>query len=94
MKGKSITKLIVSFFIFFILFLPFFVMGQGGGPGGPGTGQDPACDPQCNCYPEPPYAPCPIDSYLYILLGIGVLYGIKKVRDEKKTASNSLVKQD
>jgi len=56
----------------------------GGGPGGPGGGGvgDPACDPQCNCRPD--HSICPIDSYLYVLLGIGLLYGIKKVRDQKK----------
>ena len=81
MKGKSFSTLLVSFFIFFMI-LSTTVVAQGGGPGGPGGGGvgDPACDPLCNCYRDPPYAPCPIDSYLYILLGVGLIYGIWKVR--------------
>jgi hypothetical protein len=79
MRWKSISALLLSFFIFFMI-LSTTVIAQGGGPGGPGGVGDPACDPQCNCYANPPYAPCPIDSYLYILLGIGVVYGVWKVK--------------
>lgn len=43
---------------------------------------DPYCDPLCNCRKDGSI--CPIDSNLYILLFFGILYGIKKVRDQKK----------
>ena len=29
---------------------------------------------------------CPIDTWLYVLLAIGILYGIKKGRDAKRKA--------
>ena len=83
MKGVKKSLLILSFFVFFI---PTSVFPQGpGGPGGGGAG-DPACDPKCNCRADGSY--CPIDSNLYILLGIAVLYGFKKVKDGKKPASD------
>jgi|GEM_PF-911263 len=86
MKGKSIAALLFHFLLFFMIFLPTFVMAQGG-PGGPGGGGDPACDPRCNCRADGSY--CPIDSNLYILLAIGVVYGIKKVKDARKSTANS-----
>ena len=83
MKRKPILTLLLSLFIFFIIFLPTFVMAQGGGPGGPGGSGDPACDPLDNT--DDYGNVCPIDSNVYILLAIGVVYGIKKVK-ERKTA--------
>jgi hypothetical protein len=89
MKGKTVAALLLPFLIFFMIFLPTLALAQG--PGGPGGSGDPACDPQCNCYPDPPYAPCPIDSYLYILLGVSVFYGIKKAKGQKQSASASSI---
>jgi hypothetical protein len=46
---------------------------------------DPGCEP-CQyiqgCHPDG--TPCPIDSYLYILVATGIVYGIKKIRNAKK----------
>jgi hypothetical protein len=85
MKGKAFAQFLLSFILFLAVFLPASVFA-GTGPGGPGTGGgDPACDPKCNCRADGSY--CPIDSNLYILLAIGVLYGIKKVTDSKKAAT-------
>jgi len=86
MKGKSFTNFLLSFFLFSAFMLPVSGFAGTGNPGGPGTGGgDPACDPKCNCRADGSY--CPIDSNLYILLAIGVLYGIKKVTDSKKAAT-------
>ena len=49
---------------------------------------DPMCEPcqyLAGCHPDG--TPCPIDSHIYVLLAIGVVYGIKKVRDQRKTAA-------
>jgi hypothetical protein len=43
---------------------------------------DPACDPGCNCRSDGSI--CPIDNGLYLLLFIGIGYGIKKFRDSVK----------
>lgn len=90
---KRILKktFLVSFFIFFITFLPSILNAQGSFDGGGGSPNDPACDPQCNCRDDGHggYIICPIDSNLYILLGIGVLYGIKKITDQKKKLAES-----
>jgi hypothetical protein len=86
MKGKSIAALLFPFLLFFMIFLPTFGMAQGG-PGGPGGGGDPACDPRCNCRADGSI--CPIDSNLYILLAIGVVYGIKKAKDARKSTADS-----
>ena len=86
MKGRTLTNFLLSLILFLAVFLPASVFA-GSGPGGPGTGGggDPACDPKCNCRADGSY--CPIDSNLYILLAIGVLFGIKKVTDSKKAAT-------
>lgn len=42
-------------------------------------------NPDPNCDPGNPA--CPIDGGLTALLAVGVGYGIKKVRDSKKSAS-------
>lgn len=67
--------LMYSILIVVLIILPTLIYAQG----------DPACDPLCNCRPD--RSICPIDSYLYFLLGIGVLYGIKKVRAARKIES-------
>jgi hypothetical protein len=54
-------------------FIPFFTNAQG-------IGSDP-CDYQ------DPMIPCPIDSWIIILLITGAIYGIKKVKDSRKPAS-------
>jgi hypothetical protein len=76
MKGRTFANFLLSLILFLAVFLPASVFA-GSGPGGPGSGGgDPACDPKCNCRADGSY--CPIDSYVYILLGIGVLYGVWK----------------
>ena len=45
-------------------------------------GDDPGCDPMCNCRKD--HSICPIDNGVWVLLFIGVLYGIKKIRDARK----------
>ena len=51
---------------------------------------DPYCDPDCNCYPNPPYAPCPIDGGVVALLVLGAAYGVKKVANHHKAAPQAL----
>jgi hypothetical protein len=76
MKGRTFANFLLSLILFLAVFLPASVFA-GSGPGAPGSGGgDPACDPKCNCRADGSY--CPIDSYVYILLGIGVLYGVWK----------------
>ena len=47
---------------------------------------DPGCDPQCNCRADGSI--CPIDGGLFALLAVGVIYGIKKVRDSRRNQIN------
>ena len=65
------------------IFLPTFLFAQTGGAltqnSDPG---DPGCDPLCNCRADGSI--CPIDNGLYVLLAIGVGYGIIKARNLKK----------
>jgi hypothetical protein len=83
-----------SFFLFFLLQLPFSlnVCSQDISAQLPEPFQQQSPTQQTDDFPIDPCVnpdlPCPIDNYLYILLGIGVLYGIKKMRDQKKTASD------
>jgi hypothetical protein len=73
MKRFPKRNLIIPVSLFFLLFFPILVLAQG------------PSDPWCNPYGlYPDGTPCPIDSNLYILLCIGVLYGIKKVIDYRK----------
>lgn len=44
--------------------------------------QEPGCDPLCNCRAD--NSICPIDNEVWLLLGFGVLYGIKKIRNAHK----------
>lgn len=44
--------------------------------------QEPGCDPLCNCRADGSI--CPIDNGLYVLLAIGVGYGLIKARSLKK----------
>jgi hypothetical protein len=68
---KTLMNLLVLF-IFMIIFtcLPVLAHAQGGPA-------DPSCDPL-----DPA---CPIDGGLSILLAAGVGYGVKKIRDARKT---------
>ena len=44
--------------------------------------QEPGCDPGCNCRADGSI--CPVDNGVWVLLCIGVLYGIKKIRDARR----------
>lgn len=69
-----------------IFCVPVIAKAQGG-PGGPG---DPACDPGCNCVKNPDGSfayYCPIDDEVYVLLVIAVAYGLKKLKDPKRTTA-------
>jgi len=63
--------------LFIFLLLPNLVHAQPGGP------------PNPNCNPDVPLELCPIDSGLIALIAIGIAYGIKKIRDQKKVESVS-----
>jgi len=43
---------------------------------------NPGCDDLCNCRSD--NSICPIDNSVWILLIIGALYGIKKIRDARR----------
>ena len=43
---------------------------------------DPGCDPGCNCRAD--YSICPIDNGVWILLLIGIIYGIYKIKSARK----------
>jgi hypothetical protein len=58
---------------FVLTALPFISFAQLGNPG---------CDPECNCRAD--HTICPIDSGVWILLLIGIAYGVKKVWDVRK----------
>jgi hypothetical protein len=56
---------------------------------------DPGCEPcqyPAGCLPDG--TPCPIDSYLYILLAIGVGYGIKKTRNLENKSNSTFTDSD
>jgi len=69
------AHLLLPLFIF--LLLPNLVQAQ---PGGPGGGIDPGCGADDIC---------PIDSGLITLIAVGVGYGIKKIRHQRKVSSIS-----
>lgn len=58
--------------IFSCMCLPLLVSAQ----------TDPGCAPDCNCRLD--MSICPIDNSVWILLLIGALYGVKKIRDARK----------
>lgn len=60
----------------FFIFLPLFSLF---------AQSDAGCDPICNCRADGSI--CPIDNGLYILIGIGVLYGLGKAINLKKKGS-------
>ena len=72
MKRFFKKTLVCAFFSILIFCMPSMTRAQG-------SIGDPACDPQCNCRPDG--SVCPIDDGLYLLLFIGLGYGIKKYRD-------------
>jgi hypothetical protein len=76
---KQFTKLVIalSLFLFSHFFMPFNLFGQDNEvPGSPG---DPGGDPDA-----------PVDGGIVLLLAAGVLYGIHKLRVDKKRELNSL----
>lgn len=73
-------RFILCISLIFLLFSPLLLAAQ--------SGSDPS-DPWCSPFgTRADGTPCPIDSYLYLLLGIGILYGIKKVKESRKSSSN------
>lgn len=64
--------------VFVFLCLPGLLHAQPGDPGG--GAPDPGCGPDYDC---------PIDSGLITLIAIGIVYGVKKIRDQKKAESFS-----
>lgn len=74
----------IPFYCFFF-FLLFSTSVKAGDPGGPSGSGDPGCDPSCNCRPDGTW--CPIDNEVYLLLLTGVGYGVKKLRDSRKTSA-------
>lgn len=77
MKSKLIKNLLRCLFVLMVIAMPLILSA---GPGDPGW-VDPGCDPL-----DPK---CPIDGGLSALLVLGAGYGIKKVRDARKTTSNT-----
>ena len=79
MKRFPKGNLFLIILIFVFLISPFPSMAGDGDIGNPG----------CNPYgyrrdENGHWVICPIDDGVYALLGIGVLYGIKKVKDSRK----------
>jgi len=73
MKKVRKSILLLTILMFLLSCLPSFVHAQSPG--------DPYCDPLCNCRKDG--SVCPIDNGVYALLALGVLYGIKKVKDAR-----------
>ncbi len=73
---KLIQKPLVLFSIIFLLFFSPSLHAQVG---------DPGCDPECNCRSDGSY--CPIDNGVWILLSVGVLYGLKKIKSARSHAT-------
>lgn len=72
--------LVFRVLIVFFMCLPHIVSAQAG---------DPGCDPDNMKCGDPDCTFrvwCPIDKGLILLLGAGVLYGIKEVKDQRKKA--------
>ncbi len=79
MKKSYWPFVYLALLLFIFLLLPGLIHAQG--PSDPaGGGPDPGCDPDVIC---------PIDSGLITLIAVGVAYGIKKIRDQKKVESVS-----
>lgn len=75
MKLFRKSKLIISILMIIFFSSPFSTYAQG-------IGSDP-CDYQ------DPMIPCPIDDGVIALLVIGVVYGMKKVKDFRKETSTT-----
>ena len=73
---KKFRKLAVTIYLF--LFIQSLCLSVYAGP-------DPGCDPDCNCYRDPPHLPCPIDGGVVMLIVLGAAYGIKKTANTHKT---------
>jgi len=81
MKQLRVRNYIFSFILVILISFPAITKAQC-----PDTGFDPGCDPITCTRADGSY--CPIDSNLYLLLAAGVLYGLKKVRDQKKVTAD------
>lgn len=75
---KQFTKwiLMLSFFMIVFVSLPYLTQAQ----------EEPPC-----VGPDPLDGDCPIDGGLSALLIIGVGYGIKKVRDARKSQNDNII---
>ncbi len=71
---------VLTFFFLFILFigLPSLVNAQ----------PDPGCDVACNCRADGSI--CPIDSWVFLLIAAGIVYGIKKFHDSHKKSTSAI----
>jgi hypothetical protein len=77
--NASMTKFSKIFLLYTVAMivltvLPFLSFAQSIG--------NPGCDPKCNCRKD--FSVCPIDSGVWILLAIGIVYGLKKIWDVRK----------
>ena len=72
MKKILYRAVAAAIVVFAFICSPCMVSAQG----------DPGCAPDCNCRLD--MSVCPIDNSVWILLVIGALYGIKKIRDARK----------
>ncbi|MEP6627711.1 MAG: hypothetical protein ABJA32_06990 [Ginsengibacter sp.] len=83
MKRLPTGMILFIFFILVFVFLPGLIHAQ---PYDACAGlPDPGCDPQDTS----PTCICPIDGGLSALIAVGVGYGIKKVRDNRKLSTAS-----
>ena len=72
---KKIRKWLLKVSIIcLVFFIPVITFAQG----------EPGCDPSCFCRAD--FSVCPIDNGVWVLLSIGILYGLKKIRDARKNA--------
>ena len=76
MKNKQMVRLATGLMMITFSLLPFLTMAQGDPP------PDPCSDPT---------VVCPIDGGLYLLLAVGVVYGLKLYRDAWKKEKLTMV---
>ncbi len=78
MNKSRLTALISFFLLILFISLPSIVRAQG----------NPGCDPGCNCRLDGTI--CPIDSWVFLLIAAGIVYGIKKFHDSHKKSTSAI----